>query len=40
MFDYIKDVLDKSPKEFNGQAETPEANHLFDVEKESEKLNK
>ena len=40
VFDYIHDVLDKSPEEFHGWAETPAANHLFDVEKESEKLNK
>ena len=40
MFDYIQDVLDESPDEFHGQAETPAANHLFDVEEESKKLNK
>ena len=40
MFDYIQYVLDKSPEEFHGRAETPAANHIFDVEKDSEKLNK
>ena len=40
MFDCIKDVLDELPEEFHGRAETPAYNHLFDVEKESEKPNK
>ena len=40
MFDYIQDVLDNSPEEFHGRAETPVANHLFDVGKDSEKINK
>ena len=40
MFDYIQDVLDKYPKEFHRRAETPAANHLLRVNKESEKLNK
>ena len=40
MFDYIQDVLDESPEESYRQAETQAANHLLDVEKEIEKLNK
>ena len=40
MFDYIQDALDKSPEESNGQAETLADNHLLDVEKNIDKLNK
>ena len=40
MFDYIQDVFDEPPEEFHGQTETPAANHLFDVDKESENMNK
>ena len=39
MFDYIQDVLDEFPEELHGQVETTAANHLFDVDKESKKLN-
>ena len=40
MFDYIKNVLDKSQEEFCRRSETPVANHLFYVDKKIEKLNK
>ena len=36
----IQDVFDESPEDFHGQTETPAANHLFDVDKESENMNK
>ena len=32
MFDYIKNVLDKSQEEFCRRSETPVANHLFYVD--------
>ena len=40
MVEYIQDVLDESLEELHGQSETPAANHLFDVDKYSKKLNK
>ena len=38
--DYIQDSLSKSPEEFHGRGETPAANYIFNMEKDSEKLNK
>ena len=39
IFDYIQDVLDEFPEEFHGKAKTLASYHIFDVDKESEKLN-
>ena len=39
IFDCIQDVLDEFPEEFHGQVETLAYNHIFDVDKESGKLN-
>ena len=40
MFDCIQDALDTSPEESHGQTETLADNHLLDVEKYIDKLNK
>ena len=40
MFDYIQDFLGELPEGFHGRDETPAANHLFDVYKESNNMNK
>eukprot|EP00957_Ditylum_brightwellii_P091533 6969889-Ditylum_brightwellii.AAC.1 len=38
MFDYISKLLTDPPEEFDGEAATPAANHLFEVNNEAEKL--
>ena len=38
MIDFIKRLLDEAPEEFKGEATTPEAKHLFDVNEDCEKL--
>eukprot|EP00957_Ditylum_brightwellii_P120249 9175034-Ditylum_brightwellii.AAC.1 len=38
MLDYIVALLDNLPEEYDGEAATPAANHLLDVNDEAEKL--
>ena len=38
MSDYIKGILDEVPSDMNGEAPTPAANHLFDVNNENPAL--
>lgn len=38
MIDFIKRLLDEAPEEFNGEANTPAAKYLFNVNEECEKL--
>ncbi len=39
MVDYIKKMLDKLPEDMNGEAATPAANHLFEVNSEPDLLD-
>eukprot|EP00957_Ditylum_brightwellii_P141087 10748881-Ditylum_brightwellii.AAC.1 len=39
MIDYIDKLLKDLPEDFNGEAATPAENHLFEVDKNSDKLN-
>jgi hypothetical protein len=38
MWDYVKKMLANLPEEMNGEAATPAANHLFDVDDDSPKV--
>jgi hypothetical protein len=40
MYDYLKDILDKMPKDMNGTAPTPASDNLFDADDDSPQLNK
>jgi hypothetical protein len=39
MIDYILNLLDEAPEEFSGEAATPAANYLFEIDPESPKLD-
>jgi hypothetical protein len=39
MLQYIRDMLEEMPEEWTGEAATPAANHLFEVNPEAEPLN-
>ena len=38
MFKYIQEIIDESPEEFVGKAETPAATHLFEVDDEKKPI--
>eukprot|EP00957_Ditylum_brightwellii_P118495 9037112-Ditylum_brightwellii.AAC.1 len=40
MIDYIQKLLDDMPDKYDGEAVTPAAKHLFEVNEEVEKLGK
>eukprot|EP00957_Ditylum_brightwellii_P015244 1148363-Ditylum_brightwellii.AAC.1 len=40
MLEYIEKLLLDLPDDFEGEAATPAANHLFEVDKKAEKLDK